>query len=171
MMGRMTEPVTDAAVPPGVAAVIRGLPFPAKFHGHPRLATTEELRPYLESHGFDAQVMLKTLAFEIPGGLGLVTLRMLDKVDYGAVGRALGTSRAHMAMLGGEDLMQRLGMEPGAVCPFAQGAGIQLLLDERALATEMIYCGSGVLSCTVEIASAGLRAIPGAKAGAFSKAQ
>lgn len=165
----MTQTVTDAILPTPIAAMLRGLGFAARLHGHPRLATTEELRPYLESHGFDATVMLKTLAFATPAGLGLVTLRMLDKVDYGAVARALGVSRAGLAMLGGDDLQQRLQMEPGAVCPFAQGEGVRVLLDEPALAPERIYCGSGVLSCTVEIASQALRAIPGAVTGRFSK--
>jgi prolyl-tRNA editing enzyme YbaK/EbsC (Cys-tRNA(Pro) deacylase) len=166
----MTQLVADHVLPAPVAAVLRGLGFPVRLHGHPRLATTEELRPYLESHGFDAAAMLKTLAFTTPAGLGLVTLRMLDKVDYGAVAKALGVSRAGLAMLGNDAVQERLQMEPGAVCPFAQGEGIRLLLDEPALAPERIYCGSGVLSCTVEIASQALRAIPGAAIGRFSKA-
>ena len=33
----------------------------------------------------------------------------------------------------------------------------------------LVYCGSGTLSCTVEIASHALRAIRGAEVGAFSK--
>ncbi len=114
--------------------------------------------------------MLKTLAFKTPAGLALVTLRMLDKVDYGAVARALGVSRAGMGMLDGGEMRERLHMEPGAVCPFvAVGEGIRLLLDDTALAPETIYCGSGVLSCTVEIASAGLRGIVGAGVGRFAK--
>jgi prolyl-tRNA editing enzyme YbaK/EbsC (Cys-tRNA(Pro) deacylase) len=165
----MTALANSDAVPAPVAAVIGRLGFAARFHSHPRWQTTEELRPYLESHGFDAQAMLKTLAFKTPAGLGLVTLRMLDKVDYGAVARALGVSRAALGLLAGDELLQRLHMEPGAVCPFAEGEGIRLLLDERALARELIYCGSGVLSCTVEIASAALRAIAGAQAGTFAK--
>jgi prolyl-tRNA editing enzyme YbaK/EbsC (Cys-tRNA(Pro) deacylase) len=166
----MTTPTTADHLPGAIASLIASLGAPAKFHAHPALATTEELRPYLESHGFDSQVMLKTLAFKSPSGaLGLVTLRMLDKVDYGAVARALGMQRSSMAMLGCDELMQRLQMQPGAVCPFCAQPDVQLLLDERGLSAETIYCGSGVLTCTVEIGSASLRAIPGARVGNYSK--
>lgn len=167
----MTQATSAEAVPPAIARVIAGLGHPVRFHAHPRLATTEELRPYLESHGFDATAMLKTLAFATPSGLALVTLRMLDRLDYGAAARALGVSRARLQVLDGDTLQRRLHMEPGAVCPFAPvGEGLQLLLDETALQRERIYCGSGVLSCTVELPAAALRALPGAVVGAFAKA-
>lgn len=167
----MTQPTTAEAVPPAIARVIARLDAAARFHAHPRLATTEALRPYLESHGFDAAAMLKTLAFATPTGLALVTLRMLDRLDYGAVARALGVSRARMQVLDGDTLQQQLHMEPGAVCPFVEvGEGLRLLLDAVALQPERIYCGSGVLSCTVELPAAALRALPGAVVGSFSKA-
>lgn len=166
----MTDILHADVLPAAMAAVIRTLGFPARFHGHPRLASTEELRPYLESHGFDAQAMLKTLAFQTPAGVGLVMLRMLDKVDYAAVARALGVPRAGLRMLSGEGLQQRLQMEPGAVCPFVHAPDVRVLLDARGLVPEVIYCGSGVLCCTVEIASAALRHVPGAVVGQFARA-
>lgn len=165
----MTGTLDPATLPAGVAAVLGRLGDSVRLHGHPRWRTTEELRPGLESQGFDAQAMLKTLAFQAPAGIALVTLRMLDKVDYAAVARALGVPRSALGLLDGATLQSQLGMEPGAVCPFAERSDVRLLLDARALANTTIYCGSGTLSCTVEIASHALRAIRGAEVGAFSK--
>ncbi len=137
-----------------------------RVHEHPEVHATQQ---FMEL-GFPVQQMVKTLAFQAGGGdIVLVALRATDPVEYGAVARAAGTSRAKLAALSEELLRQRLGMQAGGVGPFVQQDGVQVLVDRRVPALAAVFCGTGERTSTLEVPGQAFAAIVGAVHGEFAK--
>lgn len=138
-----------------------------RVHEHPEAHTTQQ---FMEL-GFPVQQMVKTLAFQAGGDdIVLVALRALDPVEYGAVARAAGTSRAKLTPLGEEVLRGRLGMQAGGVGPFVQLDGVRVLVDRHVPALAAVFCGSGERTSTLEVPGQAFAAIAGAVQGEFAKA-
>jgi prolyl-tRNA editing enzyme YbaK/EbsC (Cys-tRNA(Pro) deacylase) len=137
-----------------------------RLHEHAEAHTTQQFMAL----GFPVQQMVKTLAFQAgDGGIVLVALCAADAVDYGAVARAVGTSRAKLTPLGEELLRERLGMQAGGVGPFVQQDGVRVLVDRQVPALPAVFCGSGERSSTLEVAGQAFSAIAGAVLGEFAK--
>lgn len=137
-----------------------------RVHEHPEAHTTQQFMGL----GFPVPQMVKTLAFQAgDGGIVLVALRALDPVDYAAVARAVGTSRAKLAPLDEELLRERLGMQAGGVGPFVQQDGVRVLVDRQVPALPVVFCGSGERTSTLEVPGQALAAIAGVVLGEFAK--
>ena len=145
-----------------------------RVHEHAPTRTIDEARANL---GFDVSRIVKTIAFAVRGGgLVLAALRGTRRVDYAALAGELGLSRRDLASLSPEQVLQRLGVEPGSVSPLpvwpveADGSGITILVDEDVLAlTPTAYCGSGRPDRTLELAPEALLRLSGGRAARFSR--
>lgn len=136
-----------------------------RLHEHPEAHATQQFMAL----GFPVQQMVKTLAFQAGGDIVLVALRALDPVDYGAVARAAGISRAKLVPLDEEVLRERLGMQAGGVGPFVQQDGVRVLVDRQVPALASVFCGSGERTSTLEVPGQAFAAIAGAVLGEFVK--
>lgn len=124
-----------------------------RIHEHQPTRTIEEARANLS---FDVARIVKTIAFQVRDGrLALAALRGIRRVDYAALAGELGVSRRDLASLSPQQVLERLGVEPGSVSPLPVwpiGQGIVILLDEDVLAMEpTAYCGSGRPDRTLEM--------------------
>lgn len=137
-----------------------------RVHEHPEAHATQQFMAL----GFPVQQMVKTLAFQAGGGdIVLVALRAIDVVDYGAVARAVGMSRAKLAPLDEELLRERLGMQAGGVGPFVQQEGVRLLVDRKVPALAAVFCGTGERTSTLEVPGQAFAAMADAVLGEFAK--
>jgi Cys-tRNA(Pro)/Cys-tRNA(Cys) deacylase len=132
-----------------------GVPF--RVHEHVPVATVAEI---VEALPFPAAEHVKTLAFDADGRVVLAALRGSDRLGYGALARAAGVPRDRLRPLPPDRVREELGLEPGGVCPLAEGAVV--LVDRRVLELERAFCGSGRNDATLEVSPAGLVAAAGA---------
>jgi Cys-tRNA(Pro)/Cys-tRNA(Cys) deacylase len=103
---------------------------------------------------------VKTLAFDADGRVVLAALRGSDRLAYGGLARAVGVPRDRLRPLPPDRVREELGLEPGGVCPLADGATV--LVDRQVLELERAFCGSGRNDATLELSPAGLVAAAGA---------
>jgi Cys-tRNA(Pro)/Cys-tRNA(Cys) deacylase len=132
-----------------------GVPF--RVHEHAPVATVAEI---VEALPFPASEHVKTLAFDADGRVVLAALRGSDRLAYGALARAAGVPRDRLRPLPRDRVREELGLEPGGVCPLADGATV--LVDRQVLELERAFCGSGRNDATLEVSPAGLVAAAGA---------
>jgi Cys-tRNA(Pro)/Cys-tRNA(Cys) deacylase len=132
-----------------------GVPF--RVHEHVPVATVAEI---VEALPFPADEHVKTLAFDADGRVVLAALRGNDRLAYGALARAAGVPRDRLRPLPPDRVREELGLEPGGVCPLADGATV--LIDRQVLELERAFCGSGRNDATLEVSPAGLVAAAGA---------
>ncbi len=125
-------------------------------HDHEPVATVAEI---LDALPFPAEAHVKTLAFDADGRVALVALRGSDRLRYGPLARALGVSRDRLATLAPERVRGELGLEPGGVCPLVDSSDVSVLLDRRVLDRELVLCGSGRATATLELRAADLAAV------------
>jgi Cys-tRNA(Pro)/Cys-tRNA(Cys) deacylase len=126
-----------------------GVPF--LVHEHVPVATVAEI---VEALPFPADEHVKTLAFDADGRIVLAALRGSDRLAYGALARAAGVPRDRLRRLAPDRVRDELGLEPGGVCPLADGATV--LVDRQVLGLERAFCGSGRNDATLEVSPAGL---------------
>lgn len=107
--------------------------------------------------GLDPELSAKTLAFLIADDrLVLVAVPGLARLGYGQLARALGVSRSQLKAASAEQL-ERLGMQPGGVCPFSPDPSVQVVIDARVMGLPVVYCGSGDPRATIELTPEQLR--------------
>lgn len=157
-------------MPAGFAIVLAALEAsgaPFTIHDH------EISRSYaegVERLPFPAELLLKTVVFKIAGGgWALATLHGGDRVDFRALADALGVKRADLRQASAEEIMATLGVEIGGVSPIPTIEGIARVFDQRCAAFDVIYCGTGLASQTLEIRPADLLAITGASVACISR--
>ena len=131
--------------------ILRDAGVPFVVHEHVPVATVAEI---VEALPFPAREHVKTLAFDANGRVVLAALRGSDRLAYGALARAAGVPRDRLRPLPPERVREELGLEPGGVCPLADGATV--LVDRQVLELERAFCGSGRNDATLEISPAGL---------------
>ena len=127
---------------------------------HAPLVSFEDARRILP---FDPHAMVKCLAFRLPaGGYGLVGLLGADRADYAKIARCLGVRRADLALASPEEVLRDLGMAPGGIAPLPI-AGATVVLDERVLRLETVYCGTGRTDATLIVSARELARVSGAR--------
>ena len=120
---------------------------------------------------FPPELLLKTVVFRLAaGGWALVTLHGGDRVDFRALADALGGKRADLRQASAEEIMTTFGVEIGGISPIPTVDGVLLIFDQRCAEMNLIYCGTGLASQTLEIRSADLLAITNAKIAPISRA-
>lgn len=143
-----------------------GVPF--VLHTHTATRTVEDAARNLT---FDVSRIVKTVAFHTrSGGLVLAALRGTKRVDYPKLAALVGVNRRDLAPLSPEEVMERLGVEPGSVSPVPLREGLDILIDEDVLnILPTVYCGIGRPDRTLEIAPADLVRLAGGRTGGFSR--
>ena len=127
---------------------------PYTLHEHEVIKTVQDVEEKLP---FLAGRMLKTIAFRLRDGrYVLAGLRGYDRLDYRYLARALDINRRDVTSLSPEEVETALGFEVGGVGPFALQDDVLLLFDGRLSDMDIVYCGSGRKTVTVEIAFADL---------------
>jgi Cys-tRNA(Pro)/Cys-tRNA(Cys) deacylase len=137
------------------AEILRDGGVAFRVHEHAPVATVAEI---LEALPFPAEQHVKTLAFDTGDGIALAALRGGDRLQFGKLARALGVRRDRLTPLSPEHVRERLGLEPGGVCPFVDREDVAVVLDARVLELERAFCGSGRNDATLELGPAGLAA-------------
>jgi Cys-tRNA(Pro)/Cys-tRNA(Cys) deacylase len=155
---------------PGHAIILErlnesGAPF--AIHDH---EVSRSFAEGVERLPFPPELLLKTVVFKLAaGGWALVTLHGGDRVDFRALADALGVKRADLRQASAEEIMSTFGVEIGGVSPIPTSDGALLVFDERCSAMDVIYCGTGLASQTLEIRSADLLSITAAKIAPISR--
>lgn len=120
-----------------------------RIHRHAPILGFESARAVLP---FDPAGMVKGLAFRLPdGSCAIAALPGADRADYKKIADALGVRRADLRLASPEEIGALLDMVPGGVAPLPVG-GARVLLDQAALGTATVYCGTGRNDATLEIA-------------------
>lgn len=149
-------------------AVVRQSGAPHVVHAHAATRTVEEAAQNLD---FDTSRIVKTIAFALRDDtVVLAALRGTRRVAYPALAGLLGVTRRDLRALSPDEVVARLGVEPGSVSPVPLVPGVPILLDADVLAiAPTLYCGLGRPDRTLEMAPADLLALCGGRLGEFSK--
>lgn len=135
-MAETTRTVPGMATPEDLLRRLRGLGIETVTHEHSPVFSVEENRGL---RGALPGVHCKTLFLkDKKGALWLVVAEETRRLDMGALAGLIGSARLSFARP--ERVKEHLGVEPGAVTPFAlindSGAGVTVILDERVMAAE-----------------------------------
>lgn len=147
---------------------VRQSGVPYILHEHRPTRTMEDAAQNLS---FDLTRIVKTIAFGTrDGGLILAALRGTNRVAYPMLAALVGRSRRDIAPLSPQEVLTRLGVEPGCVSPVPFCDAADLLIDEDVLTiAPTLYCGFGRPDRTLEIAPSDLARIAGGRTGHFSR--
>jgi len=118
-----------------------------------------------------ASRIVKTIAFRTRnGGIVLAALRGTRRVDYPRLAALIGINRRDIASLSPEEVLTLTGTEPGSVSPLPFSDNCTTFIDDDVVTIlPTLFCGSGRLDRTLEIAPADLVRLAGGRVGAFSK--
>jgi Cys-tRNA(Pro)/Cys-tRNA(Cys) deacylase len=163
-----TKDTGEAAIWRRMEDVVRQSGTPYILHEHRPTRTMEDAEQNLS---FDLTRIVKTIAFGTrDGGLLLAALRGTNRVAYPLLAALVGRSRRDIAPLSPQEVLARLGVEPGCVSPVPFCEAADLLIDEDVLTiAPTLYCGFGRPDRTLEIAPADLVTIAGGRMGRFSR--
>ena len=138
-----------------------------RLHDHAALKSFDELSAALN---FPPQAMVKALVFVDPAGRCiLAAMPGAAKADYKRIADAAGCSRAQLRPATPDELRASLDAEAGGVAPVALN-GALLLIDAGVAGLDRIYCGTGRVGSTLEMAAADWLRAAGGTVGAFAKA-
>jgi len=125
-----------------------------RLHEHPAVVTVEQaedLVPYLTRH------LVKTVVFRIKEGDWILAgIPAGQRVDYGRLASFLKVSRRRLRSVAAAEVAGPLGFEIGGVGPFPVCGDCQVILDRSLSDWPVITCGSGLNTCTLELAVADL---------------
>ena len=151
---------------PEVRAFLDASGAPYRTHTHAPLVSFEDAKTVLP---FDPDSMVKGLVFRIPSGaFAIVALCGADRADYKKIADALGVRRADLRAADPVDVEAELGMQLGGIVPLPIKDAL-VLIDERVMALDAIFCGSGRNNVTVEIKARDLLRITAGRVGAYAK--
>ena len=120
-----------------------------RVHEHGAAPTVAEAAARLP---FPAEQFLKTVAFRVKDGAWILAAsRGQDRIDYRKLAAAAGVKRGELRQPGPGEVEAALGFPRGGVGPFPPDAETLVLVDERALELETVYCGIGRNDRTLEI--------------------
>lgn len=133
-----------------ITAVLADSGVAYRIHEHVPSVTIQDADTHLN---FPVEQLLKTIAFRVKNrGWVLAALCGYAQVDYKRLAAAVGVSRDKLMRLAPEEVQSELGYELGGVAPFALNSQTEVLLDSGALDWPLIFCGTGRLDRTLEIA-------------------
>ncbi len=136
----------------------RAIPF--VMHAHEPIQTVEEAR---EKWPLSLDYLVKTVAFrQNEGGVILAVARPLDRIDYARLAALLGINRRALHPLSEAEVEMLLGVPAGGVFPLPLAPAVERICFDQAVPTRpRIYCGSGRLDRTLELATAHLLELAG----------
>ncbi len=137
-----------------------------RLHAHAALKSFDDLSAALN---FPPRAMVKALVFVDPAGRCiLAAMPGAAKADYKRIADAAGCSRAQLRPATPDELLETLDAEAGGVAPVALNGSL-LLIDAAVTALDRIYCGTGRVGSTLEMAAADWLAAAGGTVGAYAK--
>jgi Cys-tRNA(Pro)/Cys-tRNA(Cys) deacylase len=151
-----------------LAALVRQSGLPHVLHSHMATRTMDDAARNLS---FDLTRIVKTIAFRTRAdGLILAALRGTSRVAYPLLAALVGKSRRDLAPLSPDEVVSRLGVEPGSVSPVPLEETAVVYVDAGVLdIAPTLYCGLGRPDRTLEIAPTDLVRLAGGRTGRFSR--
>jgi Cys-tRNA(Pro)/Cys-tRNA(Cys) deacylase len=132
-----------------IVALLTGHGVRFRVHEHGVAPTVAEAAARLP---FPVEQFLKTVAFRVKDGPWLLAAsRGGDRIDYRKLAAAAGVKRGALRQPGAGEVEAALGFVRGGVGPFPPDGDTLVLVDERALELETVYCGIGRADRTLEI--------------------
>lgn len=104
--------------------------------------------------------MAKTLVVGVGDQICQAILSGYNRLDRKKLAQTLGVSQRSVDMFSREKVTEKIGIPIGAIPPF--GLGYKVVLDERLLGQDWIYCGFGSLTSSLKIHPQDLVSIAGA---------
>lgn len=156
-MKKRTKTTPGMATPNDLFTRLEALDIVTETHSHPPVYTVEESRCH---RGDLPGAHCKTLFFkDKKGALWLCVVEETRRLNIRALSDALGSARLSFARP--ERVREYLGVQPGAVTPFAlindTDAVINVALDSDVMAAEIAYFHPLINDRTTAIAPADLR--------------
>jgi len=137
-----------------------------RLHEHAALKSFDDLSAALN---FPPQAMVKALVFVDPAGRCiLAAMPGPARADYKRIADAAGCSRAQLRPATPDELRGILDAEAGGVAPVAVNGSL-LLIDAGVTGLDRIYCGTGRVGSTLEMAAADWLGAAGGIVGDFAK--
>ena len=146
---------------PSVIAMLEHSGYPFRVHAHPPVTTLEEARrrvPHLTRH------LLKTVAFRIKAAdwiLAAVTGEV--RIHYKKLAEALAIKRTDLRSIAPDQVESALGFQLGGVGPFPVRDDIRVVFDQALVSLDLIFCGSGRNTRTIEMRIADLIHLTGGR--------
>jgi Cys-tRNA(Pro)/Cys-tRNA(Cys) deacylase len=145
---------------PATAALTRaGVPFTLHEYEHDPRAASYGLEA-AEALGLDPACVFKTLMTVADGKLAVGIVPVSQQLDLKALARALGASKAAMAEVAVAE--RATGYVAGGISPIGQKRAHPTVLDETALAHEVVYVSGGRRGLDLGVAPAELVRVTGA---------
>ena len=128
-------------------------------HEHAAVTTiedAEEKAPHL------VERLIKTIVFQVKdGGWVLAGIPCHARVDYRKLAAVLEINRRQLRSVAPENVHRELGFEIGGVGPFAVQEDVRIVFDETLQRHELVRCGSGKNTQTLELKFTDLLQISG----------
>ncbi len=121
---------------------------------HDNVVTIDDVERVL---GISRDVMVKSLVLRSPNGVVIVGISGSSRLDKRKLAAALGVSKSSLDMLPKEVVEKEVGVPIGAIPPF--GLGYKVVLDQKLLSVQKVYCGFGSLTKSLKIGSKDLKNI------------
>jgi Cys-tRNA(Pro)/Cys-tRNA(Cys) deacylase len=161
------DDVTTDALADWLAVRLSASGVPFTIHEHAPSVTIRDADEHLD---FPVERLVKTIAFRVKNqGWLLVGLCAYDQADYRKLADFTGVSRDKISRVEPEELREALGYAVGGTAPFAPNEQTRVVLDRRILQHATIFCGTGRLDRTLEIAPDDLVRLSGAAVASLAK--
>ena len=123
--------------------------FPFTLHSHEPVQTIEDAERKAKHLTHN---LLKTVVFRIKNSHWILAAVLgSDRIDYKRLGEAFGVKRTELRSVSPEEVERELGFEVGGVGPFPVTEDVAVVIDEKLVGIDRIFCGSGVNTRTVEM--------------------
>jgi Cys-tRNA(Pro)/Cys-tRNA(Cys) deacylase len=152
--------------PATVALSRAGVAFTLHEYEHDPRAASYGLEA-AEALGLDPVQVFKTLLVDLDGSLVVAVVPVSAKLDLKALARALGGSKAVMADPKAAE--RSSGYVTGGISPVGQKRVLRTVVDESALAYDVVYVSAGRRGLDLGIAPADLVAITAATTAGVSR--
>lgn len=133
-----------------IVGLLESSSVPYTIHEHAPSITIQDADTHL---WFPVERLVKTIAFRVKdGGYVLAALCGYSQVDYKKLAAVVGVNRTKLMRMAPEEIEAELGYVLGGVAPFAPNNRTRVVLDTGVMAWSSIYCGTGRLDRTLEVA-------------------
>ena len=118
-------------------------------HEHAAVTTIEDAE---DKASHLVERLIKTIVFQLKdGGWVLAGVPCHARVDYRKLAAVLGVNRRQLRSMSPEGVTRELGFEIGGVGPFPVQNDVRVVFDESLQYLEMVRCGSGKNTQTLEL--------------------
>lgn len=105
---------------------------------------------------------VKTLGFKVQGRYVFLAIRGDKKLDFKKLASLLDICRSGILRITKDELENNLHYEAGGLSPLHRDSAVKVFFDKSILDVDIVFCGIGLRSRTLEINSTDLRDLSGA---------